>query len=125
MHMGVSLILASLIDTTADVRINTTYGVFTAYFLQHNYYGASQLQYAFVGGLSAAFAVIQGPLANFMTRKFGYKVPLFIGAVLVALGQCLSGLTHSFGAFIATQAIVFGLGMGLILVPSVCRCATA
>lgn len=93
--------------------------MFTAFFLQHNYYGATQLQYAFVGGLSAAFAVLQGPLANYMTRKFGYKVPLLVGAVLCALGQCLSGITTNFGAFIATQAVVFGLGMGLILVPSV------
>lgn len=99
--------------------INTTYGVFTAYFLQHNYYGATQLQYAFVGGLSAAFAVLQGPLANYLTRLLGYKAVLLIGAVLCSLGQCLSGLTQNFGAFIATQAIVFGLGMGLILVPSV------
>lgn len=99
--------------------VNTTYGVFTSFFLQNSYYGATQLQYAFVGGLSASFAVLQGPLANFLTRYLGYKKVLLIGAVLCGLGQCLSGISHNFGAFIATQSIVFGLGMGLILVPSV------
>lgn len=115
MHLGVR----TAGRPTLTISINTTYGVFTSYFLQYNYYGATQLQYAFTGGLSAAMAVLQGPLANWMTRKFGYKVPLFVGAVLVALGQCLSGISKSFGAFIATQAVVFGVGMGLILVPSV------
>lgn len=98
--------------------INTTYGVFTSYFLEHNYYNAKQLDYAWVGGLSAAFAVSQGPLSNFLVRRFGIHVPMLIGAVAVGMGQIGSGLTSSFGPFLVCQGLVFGLGMGLILVPS-------
>ncbi|MDA4805220.1 hypothetical protein NY486_04840, partial [Enterobacter hormaechei] len=58
---------------------NTTYGVYSSYFLQHNYYAATQLDYAWVGGLSAAIAVAMGPLANFFVRKFGFKAPMYFG----------------------------------------------
>lgn len=98
--------------------INTTYGVFSAYFLQNDYYGGTQLDYSWVGGLSAAMAVLQGPLANWMVRRYGFKAPMYLGAVCVGLGQCMAGVTTSFAGFIVCQGLVFGFGMGLILVPS-------
>lgn len=98
--------------------VNTTYGVFSSYFLQNDYYGGTQLDYSWVGGLSAAIAVFQGPLANWMVRRFGFKVPLYIGALCVGLGQCMAGVATSFAGFIICQGVVFGVGMGFILVPS-------
>ncbi|KAL1408576.1 hypothetical protein Q8F55_005389 [Vanrija albida] len=98
--------------------VNTTYGVYSSYFLQHNYYAATQLDYAWVGGLSAAIAVAMGPLANLFVRKFGFKAPMYAGSVLVGLGQCCAGVTKSFGGFLACQGIVFGIGLGMLLVPS-------
>lgn len=58
---------------------NTTYGVFTAYYLQNNYFNASTLDYAWVGGLSVAAALSLAPLANWLTQKTGYRVSLIIG----------------------------------------------
>lgn len=98
--------------------MNTTYGVFSSYFLANDYYGGTQLDYSWVGGLAAAMAVLQGPLANWMVRRFGFKTPMYLGAACVGLGQCLCGVTRSFGAFVVFQGLVFGFGMGLILVPS-------
>lgn len=63
-------------------------------------------------------AVLQGPLANWMVRRFGFKTPLYLGTVCVGLGQCMAGVTTSFAGFIVCQGLVFGFGMGLILVPS-------
>ncbi|BEJ14378.1 hypothetical protein CspHIS471_0401450 [Cutaneotrichosporon sp. HIS471] len=80
--------------------VNTTYGVFSAYFLQNDYYGGTQLDYSWVGGLSAAIAVFQGPFVNWMVRRFGFKTPLYIGAVCVGLGQCMAGVATSFAGYI-------------------------
>lgn len=103
-----------LLRLSLTVGINTTYGVFSSYFLEFNYYSASQLDYAWVGGLSAAMAVLMGPPANWMVRRFGFKVPLYIGAAGVGLGQCLAGICTTFGPFLACQGILFGIGMGLV-----------
>jgi hypothetical protein len=94
--------------------VNTTYGVFSSYFLEFNYYSASQLDYAWVGGLSAAIAVSMGPPANWLVRRFGIHIPMVLGALGVGLGQCFAGICTSFGPFLACQGIVFGIGMGFV-----------
>jgi len=68
--------------------MNTTYGVFSAYYVQNNYFeGGSTFRYAWVGGLSVATALACGPLANLLCRVFGLRVPMVIGT-------CLSACTH-------------------------------
>lgn len=60
--------------------MNTTYGVFSAYYTQHNYFeGGSTFRYAWVGGLSVAAALASGPLANLLIRMFGLRVPMVLG----------------------------------------------
>lgn len=87
-------------------RVNTTYGVYSAAFIENNYYNASQLDYAWVGGLSASVAVVVGPLANWMIQRMGMKPPMLIGAVCVGLGQCMAGLCKSYGPFLFCQGIL-------------------
>ena len=60
--------------------MNTSYGVFSAYYLQNNYFeGGSTFRYAWVGGLSVAVALACGPLANWVNRTWGLKFCLIIG----------------------------------------------
>ena len=59
--------------------MNTTYGVFQAYYIEHNYYSASVLDYAWVGGLSVAIALAVAPLSNLLIQKTHFKVPMAIG----------------------------------------------
>lgn len=100
--------------------VNTSYGVYSAYFLQFNYYKAKQLDYAWVGGLSASFAVSQGPLSNLLVRRFGIHVPMLIGALAVGMGQIGAAFSTSFAPFLVCQGLVFGLGMGLVSAVSQC-----
>lgn len=62
--------------------INTTYGVFSSYYIENNYYKASQLEYAWVGGMSVAVAYICGPPANYLTDRFNFRVPMLLGEYL-------------------------------------------
>lgn len=63
-----------------SIGANTTYGVYSAYYLQNNYFdGGSTFRYAWVGGLSVATALICGPLANYLSRRFHFRVPMTIG----------------------------------------------
>ncbi|KAK8858387.1 hypothetical protein IAR55_002614 [Kwoniella newhampshirensis] len=99
--------------------VNTTYGVYSAYYLQHNHFsGGTTLGYAWVGGLSVACALLCGPLANWLSRPFGFRITMLLGAVCIVLGQCMAGICTSFATFLVCQGIVFGMGLGLTLVPS-------
>lgn len=72
-----------------------------------------------------------GPISNYISRKFGFRVALSIGRLMVGdlqaltkkillgtvrivLGQCMAGICHSFGTFLVCQDIVFGIGMVFI-----------
>lgn len=47
------------------------------------------MQYAWVGGLAVAMCDISGPLANWMTKKFGFKVPMLIGVLRLTTRVCV------------------------------------
>ncbi|ORX40302.1 UM00103-like protein [Kockovaella imperatae] len=97
--------------------VNTTYGVYSAYYLQHNYFaGGSTLRYAWVGGLCVAVSLSSGPLANYLVGKFGFRTPFLIGAVCVCVGQCCAGIAPNYGVFLVCQGLIFGLGLGLTMI---------
>ncbi|WWC62320.1 uncharacterized protein I303_104916 [Kwoniella dejecticola CBS 10117] len=99
--------------------INTTYGVYSSYYLANNYFeGGSTLNYAWVGGLSVATCLLCGPLANALSRWLGFRITMLFGVVGVVLGQCMAGICRTFGEFLFCQGILFGIGLGLTLVPS-------
>ncbi|ODN95882.1 hypothetical protein L198_04501 [Cryptococcus wingfieldii CBS 7118] len=98
--------------------VNTTYGVYSSYYLANNYFsGGSTLRYAWVGGLSVAVALTMGPVSNYLTTKFGFRIPYALGALCVVLGQCMAGICTSFGTFLVCQGVIFGLGLGLTMIP--------
>ncbi|WRT67573.1 uncharacterized protein IL334_004545 [Kwoniella shivajii] len=99
--------------------INTTYGVFSSYYLSNNYFeGGSTLKYAWVGGLSVATCLLCGPLANAISRWLGFRTTMMFGTAFVVLGQCMAGLCRTYGEFLFCQGILFGTGLGFTLVPS-------
>ncbi|KAK7229288.1 hypothetical protein V2G26_001458 [Clonostachys chloroleuca] len=98
--------------------INTSYGVYIAYYLEHNYFdGATYMTYAFVGGLSVGIAWFCAPGINYLVKKFGLRIPLFVGLICISLGQCLSGVTQHLAMFVVWQGLVFGMGLGLTSLP--------
>lgn len=63
--------------------LNTTYGVYQSFYLQNNYFtGGSPLRYAFVGGLSVGTAFILAPIANYLSKRFTFRVPMLLGELL-------------------------------------------
>ncbi|KAF5532620.1 MCH2 (monocarboxylate permease) [Fusarium mexicanum] len=100
--------------------LNSSYGVFLAHFIANNTFpGATSLHYAFVGSLSIACAMLVSPLATLCVREFGTKPTLFAGIVLETASLiCASFATKIYQLFL-TQGVCFGLGMGLLFVPSV------
>jgi EmrB/QacA subfamily drug resistance transporter len=57
--------------------------------------------------------VIFGPLAGLLDRKFGPKVPLFIGAVVVAAGFVVPAVGHGSLWQVVLSGLLTGAGIGL------------
>ena len=57
--------------------------------------------------------VIFGPLAGLLDRRFGPKVPLFIGAVVVAVGFGVPALSHGELWQVVLSGVLTGAGIGL------------
>ncbi|KAF7548462.1 hypothetical protein G7Z17_g7028 [Cylindrodendrum hubeiense] len=100
--------------------LNSSYGVFLAYYLKNNTYpGATSLEYAFIGSLSVSCALLISPVATIAVREFGTKPTLFIGIFLETASLICASFAYKIWHLFLTQGILFGLGMGFLFVPSV------
>lgn len=100
--------------------INSTYAVFLAYYLSHDYFpNTSALAFAFIGGLSISMAMLVAPLATKCISKFGTKITLHIGIFFETLSLIGASFAHVKYQIVLAQGICFGIGMGFLFVGSV------
>ncbi len=97
--------------------INSSYGVFLAYYLDNNYYPrASALEFAFIGGLSISQALLIAPIATYVTRVYGTRTTLLLGVALETLALIGASFTHEVWQLFLSQGLCFGYGMGFLFV---------
>lgn len=100
--------------------LNSSYGVFLAHYLADDTYpGASSLEYAFVGSLSFSCALLVSPIATICVREFGTKPTMFVGIILETASLIGASFASKIWHLFLTQGLLFGIGMGLLFVPSV------
>jgi MFS family permease len=100
--------------------LNSSYGVFLAYYLANNVFpGATYLEFAFVGSLSIACALLVSPVATIFTRKFGTRTTLFTGVVFETASLIGASFATQIWQLFLSQGVCFGFGMGFLFVGSV------
>ena len=100
--------------------INSSYGVFLAYYLSNDYYpGSTALEFAFIGGLSISQALLVSPLSTYITRVYGTRTTLLLGVALETLALIGASFTHETWQLFLSQGVCFGFGMGFLFVGSV------
>ncbi|KAH7313489.1 major facilitator superfamily domain-containing protein [Stachybotrys elegans] len=99
--------------------LNTSYGVFLAYYLANNVFpGANPMHYAFIGGLSISCAFLVSPIATTMVRLCGTKTAMMVGVVIEAASLIAASFASKTYQLFLTQGAMFGIGMGFLFVPS-------
>ncbi|EPS27826.1 hypothetical protein PDE_02770 [Penicillium oxalicum 114-2] len=94
--------------------INSSYGVFLAHYLATDIFsGASDLDYAFVGGLSLSMAQFIAPVATITTRVWGTRTSLMIGITLQTAALFGASWATQIWHLFLSQALCFGFGMGM------------
>lgn len=87
--------------------INSSYGVFLAYYLANDSYpGASALEFAFIGGLSISQALLISPLATCITRVYGTRTTLLLGVALEALALISASFAREIWQLFLSQVSV-------------------
>ncbi|KAF4977933.1 hypothetical protein FDECE_18295 [Fusarium decemcellulare] len=100
--------------------INTAYGVFLAHYISDQTFpGASRLEYALVGSLTIGCTLLISPLVTIIVRKFGTKPTMLCGALIQSISLICASLATKIWHLFLTQGVLFGIGMGLLFLPSV------
>lgn len=100
--------------------LNSSYGVFLAYYIANNTFaGSTRLDYAFVGGLSISQAMLVSPFATSCIRWFGTRNTLFTGVFFETLSFIGASFATKFWHILLAQGICFGWGMGFLFTASV------
>jgi hypothetical protein len=107
---------AMLASNSVSWGQNSSYGVYLSYYLANDTFkGATPLQYAFIGGLSISQGLMVAPLANYLTRRYHFKVPLIIGTACLTTAQICAGFAVEIWQLFLTQGFLFGWGLGCVL----------
>lgn len=98
---------------------SSAYAVFLAHYLDTNTFpGTTALDYAFIGGLSLTCLFLVSPIATICVGRFGIRITMLAGMFLESVSLvCASLASHSWHLFL-TQGVLFGLGLGLLFIPT-------
>lgn len=105
-----------LVNLIAD-GITFSFGVIFVEFL--NYFGENRGTTAWVGGLFMAMPLLSGPIASFLTDRYGCRKVTIFGALLASAGFIISSQANSMLVLCITFGVLAGFGLSLCYVASV------
>jgi MFS family permease len=77
--------------------ITFSFGLFYVEFL--NYFGDSKGKTAWIGSIFMASPLLLGPIASFLTDRYGCRKVTIVGSILSCIGFIFSAMSNSIGNF--------------------------
>lgn len=114
---GWVIVLASFVVNLIADGITFSFGVIFVEFL--NYFGENRGTTAWVGGLFMAMPLLSGPVASFLTDRYGCRKVTICGAIMASTGFIISSTANSMTVLCITFGILAGFGLSLCYVASV------
>ncbi|XP_053994107.1 uncharacterized protein LOC128884629 [Hylaeus volcanicus] len=105
-----------MVNLIAD-GITFSFGVIFVEFL--NYFGEGKSKTAWIGSLFMAMPLLSGPVASFMTDRYGCRRVTIAGSILATTGFVISSYANSMEVLIFTFGILAGFGLSLCFVAAV------
>ncbi|XP_014232686.1 uncharacterized protein LOC106656306 [Trichogramma pretiosum] len=107
---------AFMVNLIAD-GITFSFGVIFHEFLK--YFGESKAATSWVGSLFMAMPLLSGPIASFLTDRYGCRKVTIAGSILATIGFVISYFANSMGVLILTFGVLAGFGLSLCFVAAV------
>ncbi|RZF35635.1 hypothetical protein LSTR_LSTR013974, partial [Laodelphax striatellus] len=97
--------------------VTFSFGVIFVEFL--HYFGEGKSKTAWIGSLFMAMPLLSGPVASFLTDRYGCRRVSIVGGVLSATGFIISSFSNSMEMLFLTFGIIAGFGLSLCYVAAV------
>ncbi|KAK1524563.1 hypothetical protein CPAR01_13511 [Colletotrichum paranaense] len=99
--------------------ISAAYSVFLAHYIRSDTFpGTSALVYVTIGSLSIGITLVISPPATIMARELGTRPTMLLGAVLQSASLVCASFSTRVWHLSLSQGLLFGVGMGLLFLPS-------
>lgn len=100
-------------------RPQQSFGIFLSYYLSHEtFQGATDVDYAFVGGFNLCMAMIVAPFVTISTKRFGTQITMLIGVVFQTAGFVIASFTTAVWQLYITEGAMVGFGIGFTYIPA-------
>lgn len=114
---GWVVVAASFVVNLIADGITFSFGVIFVEFLK--YFGENRGKTAWIGSLFMAMPLLSGPVASFLTDRYGCRAVTMVGSVLASGGFVISSMANSMEVLCFTFGILSGFGLSLCYVASV------
>lgn len=114
---GWVVVFASFIVNLIADGITFSFGVIYVEFL--NYFGEGKGKTAWIGSLFMAMPLLSGPVASFLTDRYGCRKVTIAGSILACIGFVISSFSTSMEMLFLTFGIIAGFGLSLCYVAAV------
>jgi hypothetical protein len=114
---GWVVVVAAFVTNLIADGVTFTFGIIYVDLLR--YFGEGKSKTAWIGGLFMSMPLISGPVASYLTDRFGCRRVCMFGSVLSALGFVISSYAESIELLIFTFGILSGFGLALCYVTAV------
>ncbi|ODQ83251.1 hypothetical protein BABINDRAFT_159686 [Babjeviella inositovora NRRL Y-12698] len=99
---------------------NASYGVFLNYYLSSNYFpGATNFDFAMVGGLVIGLAYTFSPFAFILVAYIGLKPTVVLGVVIQTAGYILASFATKTWQLYLTEGVMIGISFSLVFTAGV------
>lgn len=105
-----------MVNLIAD-GITFSFGVLYVEFL--NYFNEGKSKTSLIGSLFMAMPLLSGPVASFLTDRFGCRCVTIAGALMASAGFIASAFTNSLEMLFITFGVIAGFGLSLCYVAAV------
>jgi len=100
-----------------DVDVHQAWGIFLSHYLaESTFAGATQFEYALIGGLSISQSLLISPVVAKSNRYLSTRSTLLIGTVLVFVALFGASYSTKIWHLFLTQGVCFGWGMGFLYI---------
>ncbi|XP_051161542.1 uncharacterized protein LOC127281720 [Leptopilina boulardi] len=114
---GWVIVMASFMVNLIADGITFSFGVIFVEFVK--YFGEGKSKTAWIGSLFMAMPLLSGPIASFLTDRYGCRKVSIVGSILATTGFVISSFANSMWIIILTFGIISGFGLSLCFVAAV------
>lgn len=105
-----------MINMIAD-GITFSFGIFNVEFLK--YFGDTKGKTAWIGSIFMASPLLSGPIASYLTDRYGCRKVTIVGSIMASIGFLLSAMSTSMEMLFVTFGVIAGVGLSLCYVAAV------